>query len=144
MKMRSLILIAATFLITAAQQVNASSAHGLEFAQQGENFFNAGNYAAAWAAFNEAIKLNPKEMLYYYMRATCSSKLGNYKDALTDYNMTMSLSKNNEEKGAAHFDLAVLYNTMGDVQSARFHLQAAARLGDITAQNVCKEIGLAY
>lgn len=114
------------------------------FYQQGTNFFNAGNYAPAWAAFNEAIKINPKEQLYFYMRGACSSNLGHYKAALTDYNMAMSLAKNNDEKGWIHFDLAILYNLMGDEQSALSHLTTAARLGNGMARNICQEAGIPY
>jgi tetratricopeptide (TPR) repeat protein len=114
------------------------------FYQNGVNLFNVGNYAPAWAAFNEAIKINPKEQLYFYMRGACSLNLGHYKAALTDYNMAMSLAKNNDEKGWIHFDLAILYAHMDDEQSALSHLTTAAQLGNGMAKNICQEFGIPY
>ena len=114
------------------------------FFQQGRDLFNMGNNTAAWAAFNEATKINPKEQVYFYMRGACSSKMGHYKAALSDYNMAMSLAKNNEQRGWIHFDLAILYTNMGDEEKAKSHLTNAARLGNGMAQNICLEYGIPY
>ena len=111
---------------------------------QGKDYFDAGNYAAAWANFNEAIKINPNEQLHYYMRGACSLNLGHYQAALADYNRAMSLARNNEEKGWIHFDLAILYYRMNDEQNALSHLTTAARLGNGMARNICLEAGIPY
>jgi len=114
------------------------------FYQQGLSFFNAGNYSAAWVAFNEAIKINSKEQIYYYMRAACSLNLGQYKAALTDYNTALSLAKTNDERGWIHFDMAILYSLIGDEQQTLYHITTAARLGNEMSQQICKEAGIPY
>ena len=123
---------------------NVGGPQDLAYYDQGVIFFNIGNYAAAWASFNEAIKINPREMIYYYMRGACSMNMGHYKSALIDYNKAMSLAKTNEERGWIHFDLALLYNAIGDEQNSLFHIVAAARLGNGLAQNICREVGIPY
>lgn len=115
-----------------------------EFAQQGRIYFDAGNFNAAWYCFNEAIKINPKEQYYYYMRAACSSNQRNYQAALADYNKAISLAKSNEEKGWCHYDMAIMYAQMGDENTAKTHLINAARLGNGLAQNFCKQYGIPY
>ncbi len=115
-----------------------------EFAQNGTLLFYSENYAPAWAAYNEAIKLNPKNWLYYYMRAACSCKLEHYRASLLDYKTALSLAKNNEEKGWVNLDLATLYDLMEDEQNAIAHLVTAAKLGNGMAQNICMEIEVFY
>jgi tetratricopeptide (TPR) repeat protein len=112
--------------------------------EYGADLFLAGNFGPAWTAFNEAIKINPRECMYFYMRGGCSLNMGHYRAALADYNMAMGLAKNNEEKGWVHFDLAVLYTQMGDEQNALSHLTTAARLGNGMARNTCLEAGIPY
>lgn len=114
------------------------------FAQQGRVYFDAGNYNAAWAAFNEAIKINPNEQFYYYMRAAWSGNQGNTQAAFADYNKAISLAKTNEEKGWSHYDMAILYANMGDENNAKAHLIAAARMGHGIAQNFCNQYEIPY
>lgn len=112
--------------------------------EQGVDLFHKGNYAAAWAAFDQAIKLNPHECCYFYMRGACCGKLGLFQAALKDYHTAMSLAKTNEEKGWIHFDLAMIYGLMDDETNGLFHLKKAAQLGNNLAKNVCQEAGIPY
>ena len=114
------------------------------FAQRGENLFNAGNFSAAWVAFNEAIKINPSEYYYYYMRAACSGNSGLFQASLVDLNKALILAKDNESKGFCHYDMAIVYVKLGDINTAQAHLITAAKLGNGLAQNVCKEYGIPY
>ncbi len=123
---------------------NLTISQDAAFYQQGLRLFNENNYSAAWFAFNEAIKINPKEQIYYYMRAACSSNLGQYNAALTDYNTALSLAKTDNERGWIHFDMAILYNRIGDEQQALYHITTAGRLGHEMAQQICKEAGITY
>lgn len=123
---------------------NSAYSQDKTFYQQGLSLFNAKNYFAAWTAFDNAIKINPKEQIYYYMRAACSVNLGHYNAALTDYNTALRLAKTNDEKGWIHFDMAILYNQIGNEQQALSHITTAARLGHAMAQQVCREAGISY
>jgi tetratricopeptide (TPR) repeat protein len=111
---------------------------------RGEELFIAGNYNAAWVSFNELTKINPNEYYYYYMRAACSGNQGLYQASLVDLNKALSLAKTNEAKGFCHYDMAIVYANMGDINTAESHLVAAAKFGNGLAQNICKEYGIPY
>lgn len=126
------------------QTANVKYGEDQEFAQQGRTYFDCGNYSAAWAAFNEAIKINPNEQYYYYMRAACTGNLGNHKAALVDYNKALTLAKDNDSKGWIHYDMALMYAKMGDDNNTAHHLITSAKLGHGLAQNFCDQYGLRY
>lgn len=114
------------------------------FAQQGVAYFDAGFFKDAWNCFNNAIAINPNDILYYYMRAACSASMGNHQAALLDYNKALTLANGNNDRGMVHYDLAILYASIGDENNARSHLVIAARFGHAIAQNVCRQYGIPY
>jgi len=114
------------------------------YATQGVSFYNAGNYSAAWSCFNEAIRINPNESKYFYGRAGASALLGNTQAAITDFNKAISLAKNNNEKGWAHYDMAIVYASLGNVEKAKFHVISAARCGHGISQDFCRQQGIAF
>ncbi len=114
------------------------------YAQQGKLYYDSGHFTGAWNCFNEAIKINPNEQYYYYMRAACSANLGNYNAAIADYNKALTVANNNEQKGWIHFDMAILYAGIGDENTAKHHLITAAKLGHGIARDVCNQNGIPY
>src|SRR5579862_672261 len=114
------------------------------FAQQGKTYFDAGNFNGAWYCFNEAIKINPNEQFYYYMRAACSGRQGNTQAAIIDYNKALSVAKNDEQRGWIYYDLAITYAQMGDENTATAHLVTSAKCGNGLAQNFCNQYGITY
>ncbi len=78
------------------------------------------------------------------MRAACSGNLGQNDAAITDYNTALNLAKTDEEKGSIHFDLAILYNIIGNEQETLYHITTAARLGHGQAQQICKTLEISY
>ena len=115
-----------------------------QYAQRGMAYFDAGDYNAAWHCFNEAIKINPHEQHYYYMRASCSANLSDFNAAIENYNAALKLAQNDQDKGWIHFDLAVLYGDHDDDDNALYHLTTAARLGLEIAQDMCNQFGIPY
>ena len=146
----STFITAATLLMTTPQQATAAPAKSYQqadaevFFQNGLNFFNEGNYTPAWVSFSEAAKIRPNEMSYIYIRACCCMSLRLYKAAVTDFNLALGLCKNNQEKGAVHFDLTRVYNLMQDDKNSLDHLVIAARLGYELAINICQESGVEF
>ncbi len=123
---------------------NVISGQDQMFAQQGRTYFDSGNYGAAWASFNEAIKINPKEQFYYYMRAACTVNLGNHQAAIDDYNKALTLANDNDAKGWIHYDMALLYAKMGDENNSVAHIRTSAKLGHGIARNCCDQFSVSY
>ena len=123
---------------------NLTGSRDQDFSLKGLEFYKANNLSAAWTAFNEAIRINPREWVYYYQRAACSACLGQYNVALADYNTALNLSKTNYDKGWCHFDMAIVYGIMGNGQKMEEHAKIAARFGNEKAQQALAAVGMTY
>ena len=64
------------------QSTLQNSSHTAEEEKQiGNDFFSKGDFQTALIHYNQAIKIDPTNIIYYTNRATALTKLGNYSDA---------------------------------------------------------------
>jgi len=115
-----------------------------QLSQQGRMYFDAGNYTAAWYCYNEAIKIAPNEQYYYYMRGACNCGKGDFQGALSDYNIALSLAKNNIQKGPIHLDMAIVYAFLGDDKNSINQIVLAAKCAHPIAIEQCVKHGIPY
>lgn len=64
----------------------------VRFNQMGTEYYRAGDYSRARAAFEEAIAINPEVGEYYFNRGACEQSLGHYDMAIHNYEMAVRLS----------------------------------------------------
>lgn len=64
----------------------------VRFNQMGTEYYRAGDYTRARAAFEEAIAINPERGEYYFNRGACEQSLGHYDMAIHNYEMAVRLS----------------------------------------------------
>jgi tetratricopeptide (TPR) repeat protein len=117
--------------------------------QQGQTFFDQGNFIGAWHCFNEAIKINPQE-LYFLGRCSAAEALEDhnaYRALIAEYNKNLEWAQNNGQIGNQswiHFDLGCLYAELDDDNTALTHMVTAARLGHTIARSICSQYGIPY
>ncbi len=81
----------------------------------GVQLSNEGHWEEAITEFNEAIRLNPKDSLAYYNRATAYRNLGEYRFAIQDYDQVLGL---NPRDALAYDSRADAYLDLGEYHLA--------------------------
>ncbi len=97
--------------------------------------FDSGNYNAAVDAFTKAIELDPRLINAYSFRGNAYFNLGDYKQAIRDYNKAIKLSPLDREYAYIYYNRGNVYYMLGDHQQAIRDYKIAARLGLRDAQN---------
>ena len=68
---------------------------------------------------NKAIELEPNYSKAYFERASVHSKLGQYTEAIRDYNILMQLEPNNSDylvlRGITYYNLGLYNNALVDL-----------------------------
>lgn len=111
------ILIAIFILLLLGTQLRFAQASdsGDEWFKKGGKYFDSENYREAINAFNNAIKLNPKDARIYHNRGAAYNNLGQYQQAIIDYNKAIELhpeiAKFYDNRGSA-------YSNLGNTQQA--------------------------
>jgi len=90
MKNLFILLFASITLNVFAQKENGQS-----FYIAGNNKLENGNIEGAIAEFDQAIKLDPKNVKYIDKRAYCRVQIEDYKGAIEDYNLVIDENSNN-------------------------------------------------
>jgi len=86
------------------------------YAYKGVISFNGKDYKNAINYFDKALKLNPKDDETFNNRGVARDKLGNFEDAIEDYNISISLDKR-EPKGFIRYGNRILsYIALGEKQ----------------------------
>ena len=84
----------------------------VKFNQEGLTLYKAGHYTAARAAFEEAISQNPNVGEYYFNRGICDQAIGNWDNAIFNYQMSMRMTPKVVE---AYNNTAQCYAEKGDL-----------------------------
>jgi tetratricopeptide (TPR) repeat protein len=103
--------------VTVAVAILASSAcvASVRPGEQGQAFYNSGNYLFAADAFTEAIQKDPRSVSAWNNRAVTRVRLGDLSGAIRDYNRAVELAPNDAE----------LYFNRGNALVAAGQYQAA-------------------
>ena len=97
--------------------LNAKNFSAVEAMERGNELTFAKNYGQALAAYDEAIKLNPKLAEAYNNRGTVKYELGQYSSAVEDYTAAIKLK----------LDYADALNNRGNAYAATKNFQNAAQ-----------------
>ncbi|NEQ38648.1 MAG: tetratricopeptide repeat protein [Okeania sp. SIO3I5] len=92
---------------------------------KGLAYYKQGEYQQALAAYNQAIRLNPKFADAYYNRAIVYDDLGEYEKALADYNQAIQL---NPKFANAYYGRGLAYYNQGKYEQALADYNQAIRL----------------
>jgi tetratricopeptide (TPR) repeat protein len=84
--------------------------------EKGNEFANASRWQEAREAYTRAIKLNPKYARAYYVRGVACSWLGDYKQAIQDYDKAIEL--NYPKDDLAYYSRGVANSKLGDYKQA--------------------------
>lgn len=107
-----------------------SELHNME----GIKIAESGDYSAAMAKFNEAIKLCPENPSSYNNRAQLYRLESNISEALTDLEKSLELSKGRGRKAAQSFVQMALIHRLRNEDMARKEFEKAAELGSVFAK----------
>jgi protein O-mannosyl-transferase len=88
-------------------------------------FYN-NNFSEAKKACDKYLFLKSDDVKMINFRGQCHEKLGNYKEALADYNMSLEMEP---KKGDYYLNRSFLYSLMGDKEKAISDAQKAQSLG---------------
>jgi tetratricopeptide (TPR) repeat protein len=83
-----------------------------------------GNTKQALTAIQQAISLESGNLLYIEIRAAISTDLGQFQNAIRDFNTVLKSSPKN---GVAHYYLALNYDAIGKKALAKKHFQSALK-----------------
>ncbi|EAX97033.1 TPR Domain containing protein [Trichomonas vaginalis G3] len=99
--------------------------------QQGNDFFAKGNYAAALGKYNEAIILDPENIIYHTNKSTALMKLEDYRGAVSAALSAISVGKKNfageELMWKAYMKLGTAYKALGEKDQAIQAFESASR-----------------
>ncbi len=124
------------------QYHNAAEAYGyvtaiddeceMAYRDRGDAFYELENYRDACKQYTYALELGffPDDELFYLM-GNCHLQLGNLKDAISCFE-TVILK--NPEHHDAHFCLAECLQTIGDYDTALYHLYTASKLDEFNEE----------
>jgi tetratricopeptide (TPR) repeat protein len=110
--------------------INFAPNNAEAYLNRGLAHYRLGDYRAAIADNNQAIRLKHYDFRAYYNRGVASAGVGNYSDAITDYNRALSaipqhllplLADIYNNRGLARFELA-------DIEAAMLDFKMAIRL----------------
>jgi tetratricopeptide (TPR) repeat protein len=96
------------------------------------------NLSAAIDVTDDYISPNATLTDAYYNRGIVFCKLGNYQQAIKDFNKSIELEPDNAE---AYHNRGVAYSMIGNYQQAIADFKIAARLGNKTAQDCLRKVG---
>ncbi|WP_297869551.1 tetratricopeptide repeat protein [uncultured Flavobacterium sp.] len=89
-----------------------------------------GNNKTALYEINQALKINPKNANYYYIRGMILQKMNDLNKALIDYKKTLSLNSKHID---ATIKCAIVYAKLNDKTKSCEYFKKACDLGDSKA-----------
>jgi len=108
--------------------------------QEGEAFYNAGNYLAAADAFTEEIHDHPRSAAAWNNRAVARVRLGDLDGAIRDYNRAVELAPSDAE---IYFNRGNALLTAGQYQNAIIDYDRAIRINPVYSRALYNR-GTAY
>jgi len=120
------LLLAAVALVTGCEDP------GIAFNRAGMDAYSRGNYSEARAAFEEAIERNPDVGVYYFNRGMSEQALGNFSQAVFNYQMANKLDVSLVD---AYKNASNCYLQLGKPEMARAVLEEGTRTNPYTAES---------
>jgi len=84
--------------------------------------------------YDRAIEL--KDAMAYFSRGTAYGELGNYREAIKDFDKTIEI---NPKHADAYYNQGIAYHHLGNKEQALSDYKTAARLGLKTAQDYLRK-----
>ncbi len=122
-----------------AIEINPQDANA--YYNRGITYGKLGNFNQAINDFDKAIELNPQYAKAYNNRGIAYGKLGNTKQEIRDYDKAIEI---NPQDANAYYNRGITYGKLGNFNQARNDMKIAARLGDETAQDILRELEIAW
>jgi len=120
------------FIIANASYAEIQTAD--EWIKKGDAYFVQNNYKDAMDAYNRAINNNPLDGTGYFKRGIANSKLGNYKQAILDFDKTIETTPKNTTPSAMLYTLRGACNSkLGYKQQAIKDFDKAIQINPETA-----------
>ncbi len=126
----------------------SSDGSGLSFAylSRGFSYAMSGKYQEAIRDFDRALSYDQKSAMtaiVYQYRGHAYSHMGNFKQAIDDYNMHIKLWPL-DKCADVYYGLGVAYDKLGNYEKAIEHRKIAARLGHLAAQDVLRQMSIEW
>jgi tetratricopeptide (TPR) repeat protein len=86
---------------------------------------NGGDFEAAVAEFDQALRINPSDVRSYHNRGAANLRLHNYAGASADYAKTLDLDPTFHEQGTVWLFLAQANHALGQVSTSLQYLARA-------------------
>ena len=87
MSLKTILISLAAMLVLSCQDENSFI---------GDQYFEEGQYEKAVAAYDEYLRLKPRNVKTIYNRGRCYQEMGQYEKAMADFNRVIKLDANNE------------------------------------------------
>lgn len=114
---------------------------GLFFNNLGVAHARRGDHAAAVAHFTAALRLSPAWGVCLVNRGQSYAAMEQYQEAVADFSAAIARTAN---PGDALFERGVVFDKLGERKRAEDDMRAAARLGNVMAQDVLGRHGLRW
>ena len=98
---------------------------GKEEERKGDVYFNAGKFKKAITAYNEFLKLNPRDIESLYNRGRSYEELGQFEVAFNDFKTVLEIDRKNT---TAYLSLSKYHYRKGNYKQALYESQKAIEL----------------
>jgi len=127
-------LLSSIFLqLNIASLISPSAVHATNWKKYNVEFknglrnLNQENYQKALEFFTKAIDINKRDPAAFYNRGIANEELGNYKEAIDDYKMSMTMD-GKMYKANTHNSIGYNYIQLEDYDNALIHLNKAIEI----------------
>lgn len=117
---------AVTYFNKAIKLSVTDKSRSVSYSNRGTTKLKLGQYSEAIQDYDEAIKLNPQGVEFYYNRGLSKHNLQQYTDAIKDYDKVIELDSENVD---AYFNKSCAYALQNDKAQALIWLDKALQLG---------------
>lgn len=111
--------------------------------EEGQTFYNRGDYFSAIMSYDKAVELNPNNFLVYVKRGEAYQNLNDYSRALSDYEKALSLNPNFSMAYALHNNRGNVYSNLKQYEQAIQDFDRAIQLNPNEAA-IYNNRGVAY
>lgn len=107
----------------------------------GVAYFSNGGYDSAIECYKKYLELKPSSTAGYHRMGEALYSKGDYNAAIKFFQEVIEIEPNN---GDAYCSLGNAYHAKKDDEKAKTYYQKSARLGNISAQEACKLLGISW
>lgn len=107
------------------EAIKLSPGYAVAYNNLGYVMIETGNLTAAKAIYEKAIALSPNSFEPYIGLGNCYLEAKDYRMALLMYDRSLAINPYNAE---AHYNIALIYERVGNPNETRYHYQEFVRL----------------